>query len=75
MSQGVDTRLCLPKTAWPPTCLVAPGECDRDTTCTMHAVWEEAQEKMMGVLAKANFADLAKTNGNAEKSDRSHVVL
>ena len=21
MSQGVDTRLCLPKTAWPPTCL------------------------------------------------------
>ena len=20
MSQGVDTRLCLPKTAWPPTC-------------------------------------------------------
>ena len=47
-------------------CLVAPGECDRDTTCTMHAVWEEAQEKMMGVLAKANFADLAKTNGNAE---------
>ena len=22
MSQGVDTRLCLPKTAWPPTCEV-----------------------------------------------------
>jgi Rrf2 family transcriptional regulator, iron-sulfur cluster assembly transcription factor len=47
-------------------CLIAQGECDRDTTCTMHAVWEEAQEKMMGVLAKANFADLAKTNGKAE---------
>ncbi|HSB79419.1 MAG TPA: Rrf2 family transcriptional regulator [Candidatus Methylomirabilis sp.] len=47
-------------------CLVGPGECDRDTTCSMHAVWEEAQSKMMDVLAKANFGDLAKGNGKAE---------
>ena len=47
-------------------CLIGPGECDRDTTCPMHPVWLEAQEKMMGVLGKANFAELAKTNGKAE---------
>ena len=47
-------------------CLIGPGECNRDTTCTMHAVWEEAQEKMMGVLAQADFANLAKSNGRAE---------
>jgi Rrf2 family protein len=41
-------------------CLVAPGECSRDKFCPMHSVWEEAQEKMMGVLARANFADLAR---------------
>jgi Rrf2 family iron-sulfur cluster assembly transcriptional regulator len=47
-------------------CLIGQGECDRDATCTMHPVWLEAQDKMMSVLAKANFADLAKTNGNVE---------
>jgi Rrf2 family transcriptional regulator, iron-sulfur cluster assembly transcription factor len=47
-------------------CLTGPGECDRDITCSMHAVWEDAQAKMMSVLAKANFGDLAKTNGKAE---------
>ena len=25
MSQGVDTRLCLPKTAWPPTSIEEPS--------------------------------------------------
>jgi Rrf2 family protein len=41
-------------------CLAVPGECSRDTLCPVHAVWVEAQEKMMEVLAKTNFADLAK---------------
>ena len=41
-------------------CLMAPGECSRDKICPMHRVWEEAQEKMMDVLSRANFADLAK---------------
>ena len=30
MSQGVDTRLCLPKTAWPPTSSIDTGVADRD---------------------------------------------
>jgi Rrf2 family iron-sulfur cluster assembly transcriptional regulator len=42
-------------------CLVGQGECSRDKICPVHAVWEEAQEKMMSVLGRANFADLAKS--------------
>jgi Rrf2 family protein len=47
-------------------CLVGQGECNRDKICPMHAVWEEAQEKMMGVLARANFADLVKAEQEAK---------
>ena len=41
-------------------CLVGPGECTRDKICPMHRVWEEAQDKMMGVLGRTNFSDLVK---------------
>jgi Rrf2 family transcriptional regulator, iron-sulfur cluster assembly transcription factor len=41
-------------------CLAAPGDCSRDKLCPIHTVWEEAQEKMMDVLGRTNFADLAK---------------
>ncbi|HSB72569.1 MAG TPA: Rrf2 family transcriptional regulator [Candidatus Methylomirabilis sp.] len=47
-------------------CLIGQGECDRDAVCPMHPVWQEAQDKMMEVLGKANFADLAKKNGEPE---------
>ncbi|MEK6716068.1 MAG: Rrf2 family transcriptional regulator [candidate division NC10 bacterium] len=47
-------------------CLVGPGECTRDKICPMHRVWEEAQEKMMGVLARANFADLVKAESQTQ---------
>ena len=47
-------------------CLAGPGECTRDNTCPMHAVWGEAQEKMMEVLGRANFADLARAERRAE---------
>src|SRR5574341_278662 len=46
-------------------CLVGPGECTREKICSMHAVWEEAQEKMMDVLARASFAELAKAERQA----------
>jgi Rrf2 family protein len=42
-------------------CLVLPGECNRDALCPVHAVWQEAQEKMMEVLNRKNFAELAQT--------------
>ncbi len=47
-------------------CLAGPGECTRDKICPMHAVWGEAQEKMMEVLGRANFSDLAKAERQAE---------
>lgn len=47
-------------------CLVGPGECTRDKICPMHVVWEEAQEKMMGVLGRASFADLVKAERQAQ---------
>ena len=41
-------------------CLIGEGECDQDKVCAVHPIWKEAQEKMMSVLARGNFADLAK---------------
>jgi Rrf2 family protein len=41
-------------------CLAAPGECNRQALCPIHSVWEDAQEKMMGVLSQKNFAELAR---------------
>lgn len=49
-------------------CLMGPGECSRDKICPMHKVWEEAQDKMMGVLARANFSELAKAERQAHLS-------
>ena len=42
-------------------CLAAPGECEREALCAVHPMWSEAQGKMMEVLGRTNFADLAKT--------------
>lgn len=46
-------------------CLIGEGECVRDKICPVHAIWEEAQDRMMGVLGQANFADLAKAERQA----------
>jgi DNA-binding IscR family transcriptional regulator len=32
----------------------------------MHPIWEDAQEKMVNVLARSNFADLVKAERQAE---------
>jgi Rrf2 family protein len=58
--EAIEGPICLN------VCLVRPGECTRDKICPMHAVWEEAQEKMMDVLARAKFADLAKAERQAQ---------
>jgi Rrf2 family iron-sulfur cluster assembly transcriptional regulator len=47
-------------------CLLGDGECSRDNICPVHAIWEEAQGKMMDVLSRANFADLAKAERQAQ---------
>ena len=50
-------------------CLMAEGECSRDKTCPAHAIWDEAQGKMMDVLSRANFADLAKAERELQVSN------
>ena len=47
-------------------CLMSPGECNRDKICPMHTVWEAAQGKMMEVLDRATFAELAKAERQAQ---------
>ena len=39
-------------------CVLWPEDCQRNQGCTMHHVWEEAQERMMSVLARVTLADL-----------------
>ena len=38
-----------------------PIALNRDTRCPVQVIWEQAQATMLDVLARANFADLAKT--------------
>jgi Rrf2 family protein len=52
-------------------CLASPGECERDHACPIHAIWEEAQQKMMEVLARTSFADLAKVEAHLTTSPAS----
>lgn len=52
-------------------CLASPGECGRDHACPIHAIWEEAQQKMMEVLARTSFADLAKVEAHLTISPAS----
>ncbi|OGB92701.1 MAG: Rrf2 family transcriptional regulator [candidate division NC10 bacterium RBG_16_65_8] len=49
-------------------CLAAPGECNREVLCPLHAVWEEAQGKMMGVLGQKDFAELARAEKQMQLS-------
>jgi len=51
--EAIEGPICLN------LCLITEGECSRDKICPAHAIWEEAQGKMMDVLSRANFADLA----------------
>ena len=40
-------------------CLVREGECPRDSFCSAHRVWIEAQEALVRVLDSYSVADLA----------------
>lgn len=40
-------------------CLIWPETCSRSKTCSVHQVWQKAQDSMKSVLASATFADMA----------------
>ena len=39
-------------------CLVTAGQCSRDSTCTVHPVWREVQEKIRGTLGSVTLKHL-----------------
>jgi Rrf2 family protein len=40
-------------------CIIGPQECAITSWCSVHPVWQEAQEKFIEVLQKKSIADLA----------------
>ena len=58
--EAIEGPICLN------LCLITEGECSRDKICPAHAIWEEAQGKMMDVLSRANFTDLARAERQAQ---------
>lgn len=43
----------------PNRCVMAPGECDRDSFCTVHPVWRDVQQRVRQMLADISLKDLA----------------
>jgi Rrf2 family iron-sulfur cluster assembly transcriptional regulator len=40
-------------------CILAEGVCSRDSTCTVHPVWEEVQKNIRGILSNVTLMHLA----------------
>ncbi|MFZ5776258.1 MAG: RrF2 family transcriptional regulator [Thermodesulfobacteriota bacterium] len=40
-------------------CVGRPDSCGRSSCCTIHRVWNKANQQLRATLAEANFADLA----------------
>lgn len=43
----------------PNRCLMAPGECERDSFCTVHPVWGHVQQQVRKLLSDVTLKDLA----------------
>ncbi|MGB4600552.1 MAG: Rrf2 family transcriptional regulator [Trichlorobacter sp.] len=43
----------------PNRCVVAPGECERDSFCTVHPIWERVKQQVRQLLADITLKDLA----------------
>jgi len=43
----------------PNRCVMKPGECERDTFCTVHPVWHQVQQQVRSILANVTLKDLA----------------
>ena len=42
----------------PNRCVMAPGECERDSFCTVHPVWKDVQQRTRQLLADISLKDL-----------------
>jgi len=43
----------------PNRCVLKPGECERDASCTVHPVWRQIQQQVRSILAGITLKDLA----------------
>lgn len=43
----------------PNRCVLKPGECERDASCTVHPIWRQVQQQVRSVLAGITLKDLA----------------
>ena len=48
-------------------CLIEGGLCQRDSLCSAHRVWEEAQNSMVAVLKRHSVADLVREEMELQK--------
>ena len=60
--EAVEGKIFLNK------CLFSADICDRSDWCSMHEVWEEAQQSLKNVLNSKSIAQLAMTNSERIKS-------
>jgi Rrf2 family protein len=42
----------------PNRCVLQPGECERDTFCTVHPIWHQVQQQVRGILKNVTLKDL-----------------
>lgn len=43
----------------PNRCVLKPGECERDSFCTVHPVWLQVQDQVRSILKNITLRDLA----------------
>ncbi len=43
----------------PNRCVIAAGECERDSICTVHPVWARVKQQTRSLLAEVSLKDLA----------------
>jgi len=43
----------------PNRCVLKPGECERDSFCTVHPVWLQVQQQVRGILGKITLKELS----------------
>lgn len=60
--EAVEGKIFLNK------CLFSDDICDRSDWCSMHEVWEEAQESLKNVLKSKSIAQLSATNSERIKN-------
>ncbi len=42
----------------PNRCVLKPGECERDTFCTVHPIWHQVQHQVRSILENVTLKDL-----------------